>query len=884
MRRFLLLPILFACFLHPALAQNANDAKMSVMIRAEIQETPPRITLHWVKDTQNSGYSVYRKSKGGSNWGTVLGTTLATDSSWTDTAVNIGQAYEYRVVKNLAGYGGGTSAGYCYAGIDVHPVHTRGTCLVVVDSTFKTSLAPEIARLHRDLEEDGWKVKMLYVDRNDPVPTVRQLIKQALTGDNSFFQTLFLLGRVPVPYSGNIAPDGHVPDHQGAWPCDGYYGDLDGTWTDNTVNVVDASQMRNRNIPGDGKFDQSSFPSTLELGVGRVDFFNLNAFPQSETELLRNYLDKNHAWRKGMLPAVERGLIQNNFAGFAEGFGQNGWKNFVPMFGYPEVKELPYRETLQSQSYLWSYGCGPGSYNSAGGITNTTNFTTDSLQTVFTMLFGSYFGDWDSGNNLLRAALATGTTLTNAWAARPNWMFHHMALGEPIGYCARLSMNNNGALYQSGFGAAGVHTALMGDPTLVMHVLRPPTALMVQQEGFHVHLSWEEVPGALGYHVYKKKEGESEFTVLTGTPLTSNSYTDSCSGDGYTVYQVRAVELRESSSGRYFNLGAGVSDSLTIDYSAIEAQSQFDASVYYDQVTLTNLSQNADYTYWFFSNGFQSEDPNVQVIVPDTGLLNICLAAADACHEDLHCEDVHIQSSLPHITAEILHVTCHGESNGSIGLTLTGGTPQQDIQWSNGQSGPFIDMLDAGTYHCTVTSETGRTGNYGPYDVLQPDSLELIAQIQPSGSGQNNGSVIAFVSGGCNPYSYLWSNGATVAENSGLAPGEYCLTVTDCEGCTRTGCFLVENASSVNGPDAQRDIFLTPNPASGSFRIRVTESAPGLMSAVLHDLNGHAVERRTGPRIMDEWDLTGRPAGTYWMILTTETGVVVIPVVLTGRP
>jgi hypothetical protein len=64
----------------------------------------------------------------------------------------------------------------------------------------------------------------------------------------------------------------------------------------------------------------------------------------------------------------------------------------------------------------------------------------------------------------------------------------------------------------------------------------------------------------------------------------------------------------------------------------------------------------------------------------------------------------------------------------------------------------------------------------------------------------------------------------------------------------------------------------------------VTEFAPGLLSAVLYDLNGRVAERRTGPRIMDEWDLTGRPPGTYWMTLATEAGAVVIPVVLTGRP
>ena len=55
----------------------------------------------------------------------------------------------------------------------------------------------------------------------------------------------------------------------------------------------------------------------------------------------------------------------------------------------------------------------------------------DSLQSVFTFLFGSYFGDWDSPDNFLRAALASGTILSNAWSGRPLWSMHYMAMGDP---------------------------------------------------------------------------------------------------------------------------------------------------------------------------------------------------------------------------------------------------------------------------------------------------------------------------------------------------------------------------------------------------------------------------------------------------------------------
>ncbi|HRH39412.1 MAG TPA: SprB repeat-containing protein, partial [Flavobacteriales bacterium] len=45
--------------------------------------------------------------------------------------------------------------------------------------------------------------------------------------------------------------------------------------------------------------------------------------------------------------------------------------------------------------------------------------------------------------------------------------------------------------------------------------------------------------------------------------------------------------------------------------------------------------------------------------------------------------------------------------------------------------------------------------------------------------GQNNGALMANVSGGTPPYTIQWSNGPTTAENFGIVPGTYTVTVTD---------------------------------------------------------------------------------------------------------
>ena len=48
---------------------------------------------------------------------------------------------------------------------------------------------------------------------------------------------------VTLPYAGNIAPDDH-PNHKGAWPADVFYGEMNGTWTDESVNNIEAELLQ----------------------------------------------------------------------------------------------------------------------------------------------------------------------------------------------------------------------------------------------------------------------------------------------------------------------------------------------------------------------------------------------------------------------------------------------------------------------------------------------------------------------------------------------------------------------------------------------------------------------------------------------------------------
>lgn len=540
---------IFAATLGAQTVQNT-----CVEVSATVSATPPQIVFTWPADATATGYTVYRRAPGATNWGTALA-TLGAVATWTDTSVSVGVAYEYRFDKS----GSPTGRGYCQAGINVPAVHSRGKVILIVANTVTTYLAAELARLEQDLLGDGWQVLRHDVAPTDSVPSVKALIVSDYNADPANVKAVLLFGPVPVPYSGNQAWDGHT-DHQGAWPCDGFYGDIDGTWTDTTVNNTTPARAENDNIPGDGKYDQSIFPSALELAVGRVDLSNMPAFSTSEQDLLKNYLNKNHDFRHKIISCAEQAVIDDNFGYFSgEAFAASGWRNFAPMFGASNSTAADYFTTLNTASgpgYLWSYGCGGGTYTSAGGVGSTTSFTTSTNRNIFTMLFGSYHGDWGAQNNFMRASLCSGWTLTCAWAGRPAWSFWHMALGETIGYSARWSMNDTAPM--NSLGARGCHMGLMGDSTLRMHVIAPASNF-AGTNGATIALTWTPSPDAVsGYYIYRASAQNGPYTLLTASAVAGTSYTDSAPLTGTNYYMLRAAALQTSASGTYENLSQGI--------------------------------------------------------------------------------------------------------------------------------------------------------------------------------------------------------------------------------------------------------------------------------------------------------------------------------------
>lgn len=497
---------------------------------------------------------------------------VLTETNTGDTLATSGEVGDF--ISDRSEYG------FIYAGYEVPAIEQRGTILLLIEETINNALPTELDRLALDLIAEGWKVIRRTAQKEESVVDVRSRIQEVFT-EQPELSTLFIIGHVPVPYSGDIYPDTHSENHQGAWAADTYYGELNGNWTDEVANITTAFFERNHNIPGDGRFDQDSIPSPMELEVGRVDFFNMPAFALDETALTQRYLDKDHLFRKGQIDVERRALVDDNFGNAFAAPAASGWRNFATMFGADAIDELDYFTTMNDNGYLWSYGCGSGSHVSSAGIGTTNDFAADSLQTVFTMLFGSQFGDWDNENNFLKAPLASGLTLTNCWAGSPAWTFHHMALGHHIGYSAIRTQNSRNEVYLNG--PQLVHTALMGDPSLTMHVVKPPKDLSVVSDGTTVNLDWSppENETVVGYYLYRSTSLNGDFERISTSIISNTTYTDTPPSNGDYYYLLRALKLETSGSGSYFNLSSGLIDSTDFVLGTELAEAAFPQIILY---------------------------------------------------------------------------------------------------------------------------------------------------------------------------------------------------------------------------------------------------------------------------------------------------------------
>jgi gliding motility-associated-like protein len=239
---------------------------------------------------------------------------------------------------------------------------------------------------------------------------------------------------------------------------------------------------------------------------------------------------------------------------------------------------------------------------------------------------------------------------------------------------------------------------------------------------------------------------------------------------------------------------------------------------------------------WSTTNGSgiiagQKNQPNLtagdyNVVVTDT---NSCLASTNVTLKQP-------QAIITQLIPKQITCAAPGFNNGSVNLTVTGGTGIYTYLWSNGATSEDITNLIQGLYKLRVNDSNG---------CLKKDSVQInnpppltFSFDTSSYNGFNiscyglaDGSIKIIPVTGKNPYAFNWTGPGTFVSNSqnisGLSAGQYNLQITDSNLCTSTGTFKltqpgklsmqINTSSSVHGPynlncagDSTARINITP--------------------------------------------------------------------------
>lgn len=145
---------------------------------------------------------------------------------------------------------------------------------------------------------------------------------------------------------------------------------------------------------------------------------------------------------------------------------------------------------------------------------------------------------------------------------------------------------------------------------------------------------------------------------------------------------------------------------------------------------------------------------------------------------------------------------CNGDSNGSISITATGGTPTYQYSIDGGttfQVLPSFNNLLAGNYSIVVQDANG-CQNTTSENISDPAAITFSTTSTDENCGSSDGSLTINASGGTGTLQFSIDGGATFQSSnlfSSLSAGNYNLVIQDANGCQITGTQTIASAGGV---------------------------------------------------------------------------------------
>ena len=190
-------------------------------------------------------------------------------------------------------------------------------------------------------------------------------------------------------------------------------------------------------------------------------------------------------------------------------------------------------------------------------------------------------------------------------------------------------------------------------------------------------------------------------------------------------------------------------------------------------------------------------------------------------------------------------------------------TPTVTYLWSNGAVTEDLTGISGGTYTLTITDANGCSiDTTTSIQNITGGFTASITSVTDENCGDATGAIDITVSGGTNPYTFLWSNTAVTEDLTGLSAAAYSVTVTDATGCSIVLDTIVNNITGTLSID--NVIINNENCGDGTGFIDLTVS--GANAPITFSWSSTEVTE----------DISGLSAGNYIVTITDGVGCILI--------
>ena len=225
-------------------------------------------------------------------------------------------------------------------------------------------------------------------------------------------------------------------------------------------------------------------------------------------------------------------------------------------------------------------------------------------------------------------------------------------------------------------------------------------------------------------------------------------------------------------------------------------------------------------------------------------------------------QNVFVDQSAPLVVPiSATDVSCNGGGDAIATANPTGGNPGYTYSWNNGITTQTITELSAGVYTVSVTDSINCPSVSSSITINQPSVITATTNVDyVSCFGGNDGLITLSLSGGNGSYAFLWSDGQTIQNASGLVAGQYTVEVTDITNCQYFFTY---------------DVFEPLTPLSASALV-VDASCFGLSDGDITILptGGTPPYNYSWSNGQNSQALTNVPIGTYTCTITDNNGCV----------